>query len=61
MRFHPLPNPNKLSNDEILETEFDRHAYDTSEQYREWFCRLMDEMARRHLDRPATASLIPPT
>jgi hypothetical protein len=42
-----LPHPASLSNDELASIEFDELAYETVPAYRDWFCGVIEECARR--------------
>jgi hypothetical protein len=47
MQVPTLPYPASLSNDELAGIEFDELAYETVPAYRDWFCGVIEECARR--------------
>jgi hypothetical protein len=42
-----LPEPGLLTNRELADIELDELAYESVPVYRDWFCRVIDECARR--------------
>jgi hypothetical protein len=42
-----LPDPGILTNRELADIELDELAYESVPVYRDWFCRVIDECARR--------------
>jgi len=42
-----LPDPSLLTNRELAAIELDELAYESVPLYRDWFCRVIDECARR--------------
>jgi len=42
-----LPDPGLLTNRELVDIELDELAYESVPVYRDWFCRVIEECARR--------------